>query len=1452
MLLYEKFYRDHGVRLKDDLPHPPVFALPRLRLPVNSCFHFTDHSDEVIGVDETHPVVATVEKNAKVVTLFNTDYGPSVNEAKLDATKRTIQFLEVIKGYQKQHPNFVRGFVDKTALRQRKNLVVVNHSLTGQAYTYRKSLSSHYHEMRNYWLTVFDTVCAKINTDDRQHFLMLTAPAILPSRQILKEWASQDPTFHFKKLNTEERFLIAEFWLWLENNPRSFIPTNPSVLERLNIIYTYKGQWIVFNLGVVRSWLKWGDEKKGLEPETAQTNFLKGMVKFVMGVSVEDVAVDNIEPLDEGDLTDTATKPQSTDEVMHQYGDNPQLNAFDQSQLKDSIEKGKVLLNKIEGASQGLNLGIKPVEQQLAEPGADDDSVFNSEEGEVSDAALDVLDDLNQELERKTVEAQIAKEVGYQPYQPRTRDLTLAVEERADTLALQGRYTPAEIRRFKALAGKWKNISDPYGSNQKMELLIDVKPEDVEIDSLNKVADNIAGVLDDSMLSSSLNVLDSRYIEEVLPRHMLAAAVNLQHAGICVTDYKVTRHESSFDAYQIHTVKLIPLEGKESTLRIKIPEVDEHGTFKAGGVKTRMRRQRIDLPIRKISHNSVALTSYVSKMFVSRSEKVAYCQERWLEKQLIGISNDATLGIKINFSNVFDSDVLTPLMFSNFARLCTKIETKDYTLYFDVNKHNTIFGKDVVEAFKKSKTNQVLLGRGKGKDDVTLLVMVEDGEVFKCNAEFGNYQSIGPIETLLGLEAYGGPVDMVELDAMGKEVPIVFALAYHLGLGRLIATMKTKVTRYPKGTRRKDAPWEYSVSFQDEVLVFDRHDYRSGLVFGGFKRFASLIKNYSVYEFDHPDVYGAIFTQMGISSRYLKELETINELWIDPITKQVLEEMGEPTDMIQLYFSAIDKLTNDKHAPQNHNAYYRDRGYERIAGFAYAEMVRSIRAYKGKPNRSLAKVEMNPQAVWMGILQDQTTSPVEESNPIHALKEQEVLVYRGTGGRSSRTMNANSRKYHPSSIGIVSEATVDNGDAATVIYTTADPNYTSLLGMVKTCDEDEVKKLSPTRMMNTSSLLAPGAEFDDPKRRNFISIQNSRTTNCLGSTLLPVRTGYERVIGFRTPDIFASMAKEDGQVISLTEHTLQIKYKSGKEKVIQLGKHYGKWSGKTIPHTILPSVKAGAKFKKGDALAFNPLFFTYDNLAGSLSYKMGMLGRIAFVENADTLEDSSALSARLTDSLVTVQTEVRNITLGFNQEVKDLLKVGDQVDYETVLCVIYDSLSTSESANLFDEKSLEVLKDIGSLVPKAKVTGVISNIEVIYAGEVEDMSESLSAITEKSDRIKYKISKEMGKPRQDGRVEPGFRVEGSVLELNSCIIRVYIDCEQRMREGSKIVVAHQMKSVTGRRWVEPIVSEDGQELDGYFGYQSLHNRIVESPELVGTTNTLLVAGTAAVIKAYRG
>ena len=281
---------------------------------------------------------------------------------------------------------------------------------------------------------------------------------------------------------------------------------------------------------------------------------------------------------------------------------------------------------------------------------------------------------------------------------------------------------------------------------------------------------------------------------------------------------------------------------------------------------------------------------------------------------------------------------------------------------------------------------------------------------------------------------------------------------------------------------------------------------------------------------------------------------------------------------------------------------------------------------------------------------------------------------------------------------------------------------------------------------------------------------------------MPFRTGYEQIIAQRTSDIFAAAAQQDGKVTSMTEKSLVVTYADGSQTSVELGLRHGTAQGTTYPHEVISDLKEGQKIKRGDILAYNRKFFEPDRFnPGQVTLKTGAIARTALMDVIDTLEDGSVISQELARELNTQTTEVRTLQVRFDQSVHELVKVGDHVDLETILCTIEDP----ETANnpLFDEVSLDTLRRLTALTPRAKVVGHVSRIECYYHGDFEDLSENLQALVGASDRRRKRQAKALGRKAFTGAVDTSFRVQGKALDLDTVAIQVYIDHDVSANTG---------------------------------------------------------------------
>ena len=372
-----------------------------------------------------------------------------------------------------------------------------------------------------------------------------------------------------------------------------------------------------------------------------------------------------------------------------------------------------------------------------------------------------------------------------------------------------------------------------------------------------------------------------------------------------------------------------------------------------------------------------------------------------------------------------------------------------------------------------------------------------------------------------------------------------------------------------------------------------------------------------------------------------------------------------------------------------------------------------------------------------------------------------------------------------------------------------------------------------------------------PKRVNFISIQLSHVVQAQGYHQPYLRTGYEQVLAHRTGELFAYTAKEAGKVISRNEKGLIVEFKSGDKRGFKLGRQYGRAEGSVYPHDVASGLEVGDEFQVGQTIVYNTGFFEPDFLnPKNAVWKSTMCVKTALYESTQTHEDSSSVSKRISQELTTKTTKVRSFVVTFEQGVKNVIKVGSAVEPGDILFVIEEAVTNEHG--LFDEATLATLQKIANNAPLAKVRGTIDRMEVYYHGNKEDMSPSLRVLVNQSDKQMAEEARAIGKPVITGSVTEEYRVAGTPLAMDSAEIKVFITIETNFGVGDKSVFANQMKSVCGEVLDYDMTTEDGEPIDAVFGRRSIAARIVLSPDIIGTSTTLLKVIAKKAVQIFKG
>lgn len=255
--------------------------------------------------------------------------------------------------------------------------------------------------------------------------------------------------------------------------------------------------------------------------------------------------------------------------------------------------------------------------------------------------------------------------------------------------------------------------------------------------------------------------------------------------------------------------------------------------------------------------------------------------------------------------------------------------------------------------------------------------------------------------------------------------------------------------------------------------------------------------------------------------------------------------------------------------------------------------------------------------------------------------------------------------------------------------------------------------------------------------------------------------------------MFAITAPQPGKVLSVNKKGIIVEFADGTKQGYQLGRRFGNAAGLVIPHEIATPLKADNEFQVGEPICYNTGFFEIDFFDPKrIVLKNAFNVRTVLWESLQTLEDASSITEKVAGKLVTSVTKVKTVLLAFDQTVTNLVKVGDEVEYDSVLCYIQDEVTAA--GKLFTDETIDTLKMLGAQSPRAHVKGKVEAVEVYYHGDKEDMSESILQLAEESDkRFKY-IANSQGKKYYSGSVDAGFRTDGNSLPMDCVAIRVYI------------------------------------------------------------------------------
>ena len=668
-------------------------------------------------------------------------------------------------------------------------------------------------------------------------------------------------------------------------------------------------------------------------------------------------------------------------------------------------------------------------------------------------------------------------------------DIDIAIDDTTDVEEESKKPLDKKVKELadkKVLSkNKAKQLTEAYEANKKIKVnipgkgnvvvseLLEYKKEDFVLDKEEaKLPDN-PYTDDKDVKVDTIGLYDKKYVTKVLEKDIFNTIYSVQNDNFIIKDIEVTSEKSIMGEVLDYQVELLGLDGKPHKFNVKLPKIEEDGTFTVSSNKYILRKQKADLPIRKIDYNRVALTTYYGKLFIT---KAAYKKDDagfWFKKQLLKkYDDDKEFTNLVMLSNIA-YDVTLPTDYTTIARYTKSFVYKGYQYFFNYEDRLKTFKLDKEEASKIESKDKVIIAK-KGSS----YLLVDNNNKYYLYKD-GKYTDHIDIYTILNIDRNKQPIEYANIKIYKENIPLVILLAYYIKLDKILSRLKVKYTKHKSNERVSLEDNQYTIRFKDYKLIVERDYGVADLLLGGLVSIKNVIKNIDLEVFNKPKLYSVVYNELQLPIVYSNEIKLLITMYIDPMSKTLLEEINEPTDFVNLLFRANELLKDDNYKNPNDITNMVIKGYERMAGMLYSELVKSMKAHENRSVFSNSKLNVSPYAILNKMNEDSTTVLVDDLNPIAELKQTEDISMLGAFGRGKVSMNRDTRVMHPSEIGIVSEATKDSSDVGITTIMVANPNIESVRGVVRSYDSKVDNK---SKTLSTTALLMPASNKDDVKR----------------------------------------------------------------------------------------------------------------------------------------------------------------------------------------------------------------------------------------------------------------------------------------------------------------------------------------------------------------------------------
>ena len=1117
-----KFYRQFNVFRIGEFGSKIVEINNKTQLPIGSILHVLDdvsypneHSD--VPRWEINPFITQESYKKYIVHIREPNLsGPILSDDKF--IYRPAGLPTVFARFRSEAGNkfkYPLFFTDVPKVKE--SLIVVNHNPLFRIKVY--GIMQYFRRMQIILASILNT-CDILKDFNRQQFILIPWDSevfdkslfIRSRKELTKATVRRPDSFHYIFM----MHLLNYMW----NNEETtsyFEKLDEAVLKQITIILNYNKKYLFYNLYDIK---KLNDHNRAYIKCVNQLNTLSILGRITNDVQAE-IAQHTLEKYGLNKEKEVEKEVSITSNIKEENNLIPNIVKSVEPKVVPTIQDEVKVEENIRNADKEVHVPVTKIYPKA----------------NITTTIPTVVKSVEKDSSKVNSTVQAYNSTKIKDISEDTSTYTEEMVKENDSLAeeyidRQDQLTPAQKRLYKDIAKRYKKLK--LGNETIEEILSSHTDTSIANSTLDRK--QMGNIPDESSYSSTIFKFDREYMAKTYKQHLAGVISSFQKNGVYLIDVKEEPIVDEMSNMVQYSCQYIDLNGNKSTVKFTIPTVDREGRVKIDGVKQHLKKQRLNLPLVKISDVEISLSSNYNKTRVIRNENKAHNYFSYVD----GIVNNSDKSKAIVEYGRTYINLPISYEYCSLANSYKSIRFDEYDFYFEYYKRGEYFNIKEDKLIKLENIYGTIVGQSK-KD---YYFVDNSNKLYAINKQSYGENVDSPFSTMLdifvlslkeGEKVSKQLTEWVSIKILDKLLPVIFLLGYKYGLRNTLEYMDIKYTITENkgrvivgengsesfgassdniagagnvgtvigkdwikfrnqededddlipGTENIDEvnlsnerkytpqPHDIKIKFADRTLWINRYPLQHSLVVAGLDSFD--VSKYEMSEFESKDVYFQLLVDKDMSINYLKGIDDFFDLFIDNITYSILKMMHEPTNVRDLLLRCAVLLSTTDHLISSARENHRIRGYEQFMAILYNEMSRQLAAYRNKRGKG-NKFNIPPDAVYLRILQNATMIAIDEGNPYNDLKEMTEMSYAGQGGRTSEAFVVKDRRFSEDDVGVISESTPDNAKVGMNAQLSLDPGIHNTYGVL---GQKNVDDLGAGNIFSPQALLFPFSNQDD-------------------------------------------------------------------------------------------------------------------------------------------------------------------------------------------------------------------------------------------------------------------------------------------------------------------------------------------------------------------------------------